>query len=101
RSQNLLKVKDFSDAEFEVVGYERGKPNGDLEVPVWVCHNPFGKTEGAKHFRVTAAGNQYEKDQQWEARDQLVGKPLTVQFFGYSKDGVPLLPVALRWREDV
>ena len=96
RSANLLKVKDFFDEEFKVSGFRMGKPNGDYQVPVWVCENPNGE-----NFSVTAAGNMVEKDAQAAMAMKYVGRQLTVQHFGYSKEGVPLLPVALRWREDV
>ncbi len=101
RSNSLLKVKDFTDTEFEVIGVERGTPNGTYEVPVWVCSNPAGLTEDAKTFKVTAAGNMQQKHDQWLMKHAFIGRQLTVQHFGHSKDMVPLLPVALRWREDV
>lgn len=96
RSQNLLKIKQFEDGEFRVVGVERGTPNGVYEVPVWVLDVP-----GVGTFKATAAGTQKEKNDQWQAKDSFIGRLLTVQHFGCSKSGVPLLPVALRWREDV
>lgn len=96
RSSSLLKVKDFSDAEYEVVGFERGTPNGEFEVPVWVLQMPCGKT-----FKATAHGTMQQKHAQWEMRHAYIGRQLTVQHFGHSKDGIPLLPVALRWRDDV
>ncbi|MCY1293631.1 ATP dependent DNA ligase domain protein [compost metagenome] len=96
RSSSLLKVKDFSDAEFIVLDVERGTPNGEFEVPVWVL-----ETSGGLRFKATAAGTMQQKHEQWVYRRDYIGRPLTVQFFGHSKDGVPLLPVALRWREDV
>lgn len=101
RSQSLLKVKDFTDSEFEVIGVERGTPNGSYEVPVWICSNPGGLTEDDKTFKVTAQGTMQQKHEQWLMKHQHIGRQLTVQHFGYSKNNVPLLPVALRWREDV
>lgn len=101
RSQSLLKVKDFTDEEFEVIGVERGTPNGQFEVPVWVLRNPHGQTDKTKEFRATAAGTKEQKHAQWEMRHTYIGRQLTVQHFGLSKDGGILLPVALRWREDV
>ena len=101
RSQSLLKVKDFTDTEFEVIGVERGTPNGSYEVPVWVCSNPGGLTEDDKTFKVTAQGTMQQKHEQWLMKHQHIGRQLTVQHFGYSKNNVPLLPVALRWRDDV
>lgn len=106
RSSSLIKLKDFDDTEFMVIGYKEGKPRtlGDgtiLRVPVWLCANPEGLTEEAKTFEVTAHGDMYEKDVQWTEREQKVGKLLTVQHFGRSKIGVPLLPVAQRWKVDL
>lgn len=101
RSNSLLKVKDFSDGEFKVLGVERGTPNGSYEVPVWICSNPDGVDEDSKQFKVTAQGSMQEKHSQWLMKHTFVGRQLTVQHFGRSKNNVPLLPVALRWREDV
>ena len=101
RSSSLLKVKGFEDFEFEVIGFEQGTPNGEFRVPVWVLLNPFGRTEKTKTFKATAAGNMQAKHEQWVMRDSYVGRQLTVQHFGFSKDGGVLLPVALRWREDI
>ena len=96
RSSSLLKVKDFTDTEFKVIGFKTGTPNGSYQVPIWVCENPSGAD-----FDVTAQGPREEKHAQWERARSFIGRMLTVKHFGYSKGGVPLLPVALRWREDI
>ena len=100
RSRTLLKLKEFHDDEFMVVWYEEGKPyiKGDTtyQVPVWTC-----QTFNGKQFNVTAAGTMQEKHSQWENRRLHVGNPLTVKYHYLSKDGIPQLPIALRWREDV
>ena len=100
RSRKLLKVKEFHDAEFKVVGYEEGKPyiRGDevYQVPVWIC-----ETEDGAKFNVTANGTMQQKDDQWIERDQLVGNLLTVKFHNMSKDNIPQLPIALQWRDDL
>lgn len=99
RSRNLLKLKDFQDAEFRIVEVAEGKavrPGGG-PVPVWVCE----VTPGGDVFNCTAQGTAEEKERLWEERQQHIGKTLTVKFFHYSKDGVPLLPVALRFREEL
>jgi hypothetical protein len=93
----LLKVKEFHDAEFKVIGYEEGKPyiRGDktYRVPVWICETESGGT-----FNVTAAGNMHEKALEWKERDACVGEILTVKFHNLSKDGIPQLPTALQWK---
>lgn len=100
RSRNLLKVKDFQDEEFKILEVVRGTPaltpQGVFEVPVFVLDAGNGKT-----FRATAQGNREEKHAIWETRAEHVGKQLTLKFFNKSKDGIPILPVAIRFREDV
>ncbi len=101
RCSSLLKLKEFHDAEFKVVGVEEGKPyikaGKTYQVPVWICEAPNGET-----FNVTAAGTMQEKDDQFNNRHNLIfNKPLTVKYHNLSKDGIPQLPIALRWREDV
>lgn len=100
RSSGLLKVKEFHDAEFVITGVRQGKPyitaRGTFEVPVWECAAANGKT-----FTVTAQGDMYEKHVQWVSRDELIGKLLTVKYHYLSKDGIPQLPIALRFYETV
>lgn len=100
RSRKLLKVKEFHDAEFKVIGYEEGKPyirgNKTYRVPVWICETESGGT-----FNVTAAGNMHEKAVEWENRDEMLRRMLTVKFHNMSKDDIPQLPIALQWRDDL
>lgn len=100
RSKHLLKMKNFSDAEFEIIGVEEGKPyvapHGTYRVPVWLCQAPYGQT-----FTVTGQGDMHEKHALWESRDQHIGKQLTVKYHYLSKLGIPQLPVALRFRDDI
>jgi len=100
RSKHLLKMKQFSDSEFKITGFRRGVPyvtaDGTYEVPVWVCDAGNGKA-----FTCTAQGDRYEKHALWESVEEHVGKQLTVKFHYLSKDGIPQLPVALRFREEL
>jgi DNA ligase-1 len=100
RSKSLQKLKDFQDGEFEIVGIERGVPRivngGQLEVPLYVCKAPNGKT-----FNVTAPGDMYQKHAAWVNSENALGKQLTVKFFNWTPDGLPFLPVALRLRDDL
>jgi len=100
RARTLLKVKEFQDAEFTIVGYQEGKPyiteQGTFRVPVWVCDAGNGKL-----FNVTAQGNMQEKHELWETKNQHINKPLTVKYHYLSNEGIPQLPVALRFHETV
>lgn len=100
RSKHLLKMKNFQDAEFTIVGYEEGTPyttdEGVFRVPIWVCDAGNGKT-----FTCTAQGNMTQKDRLWATKQSYVGRKLTVKFHYYSKDNIPQLPVALRFHETI
>ena len=65
-------------------------------MPVWVCDAGNGET-----FNVTAQGNMYEKNQQWIDRDSHLLRDLTVKYHYLSKEGIPQIPIALRFREDI
>ena len=99
RSKSLQKMKDFQDAEFEILDVIQGTPRqtatGQLEVPIYVCKC------GPHTFNATAPGDMFEKHSAWLNRDKAIGKMLTVKFFSFTPDGIPFLPVALRIREDI
>ena len=100
RSQSLMKMKDFQDAEFEIVSIRSGKPyikpSGTFQVPVYTC-----KTPDSNLFECTAPGTMQEKHAAWENRDGDVGKMLTVKFFNFTPDGKPFLPVALQIKQEL
>ena len=101
RCSGLLKIKQFHDAEFKVVGYEEGKPyikeDKTYQVPVWICET----LPGGPRFNVTAHGNIQQKDEQWIYRDDYLREELTVRYHYLSEDGIPQLPVAIRWKEQL
>lgn len=95
RSDSLLKVKDFDDDEFLVTGMREGISIIEgYKLPVFTC-----VTKDGLEFEVTCHGNVFEKDANFDSAN--IGRYLTVKYFGFSDNGTPLLPVALRWREDV
>ncbi len=96
RSDRLLKVKTFQDAEFEVVDFKMGR--GKFEgVPSFTCVTPAGH-----EFDVAAGGTMEEKRALGATARELVGKAITVKFFEYTKtaEPVPFHPVMLGVRED-
>ncbi len=95
RSYDLLKIKEFLDAEFEVIGVEegRGKLTGH---GIFVCKTANGAEFRAKMVGDTAALKQYYQD-----ASLAVGRQLTVKFQGLTKNGIPRFPVALRFAEAV
>lgn len=96
RSTDLLKIKQFEDAEFRVVGVEEGR--GKLAGHgIFVC-----QTEDGAQFKAKMMGDTAELKKYWDDPKLAVGRYLTVKFQGYTKkNGVPRFPVAMRFREDV
>jgi ATP-dependent DNA ligase len=95
RSNDLLKIKEFDDAEFKVVGVEEGR--GKLAGHgIFVC-----TTEEGNEFRAKMMGDTADLKQYWENPKFAVGRYLTVKYQGYTKrNQVPRFPVALRFKED-
>jgi len=95
RSYDLQKIKEFDDAEFEVVRIEegRGKMAGKA---LFVCETVMGD-----EFRCKMVGELDALTAYLDNADQWIGKLLTVKFFGMTNGGVPRFPIGLRFREDV
>lgn len=96
RSYDLLKIKEFDDGEFTVVGVKegRGKMAGHA---VFICH-----ADNGEEFEAKMKGKLSDLRQYWEDPSLAVGRSLTVQYQGLTqKKVVPRFPVALRFREDV
>ena len=90
RSYNLQKYKEFNEEEYKIVGYEEGRGKLSGAVGAFVCELPNGQTFKAKlkGKDVTDLLIHYFKNPK-----EFMGKDLTVQFQGLSKDHVPRFPV--------
>lgn len=105
RSTDLQKLKEFEDAEFEVVAVEegRGKLVGHA---IFVCKVPENTQDkrmapGAR-FNAKMKGKTADLKKFFTNPELAVGKPLTVKFQGVTnKSRVPRFPVALRFPEDI
>ena len=96
RSYNLQKVKQFDDAEFEIVGVVEGKGKLQGLLGAFLC-----KTQDGTEFEVKMTGNQEETKKFLNDSKLWKGKLLTVQYQGLTgKNKVPRFPVGLRLRED-
>ncbi len=95
RSYNNLKVKQFLDEEFEIIGYELGK-RGSEDI-VFIL-----KTEDGKEFKAKPIGNRELKYKYYMdfMRDRernldsinsnsIIGKKATTKFKFYSEYGIP------------
>lgn len=90
RSYDLLKYKEFDEAEYKIVGFEEGRGLLAKAVGSFICQLPNEQTFKAKlkGKDVTELLKYYFKNQ-----ELFMGKDLTVQFQGLSKDNVPRFPV--------
>lgn len=92
RSYSLLKLKDFVDEEFKIIGFEQG--NGSFaESIIFICES------NGKPFNVVPEGTMEHKKSLWKKRNSLMGKWLTVRYFEKSKDGIPIFPVGVDVRD--
>jgi DNA ligase-1 len=87
RSKTLLKRKEFSDDEFEILAVNEG--TGKLAGRVG--HMMF-KSKSGHYFSSTVNGTQEYLSELWEQRDELIGKFATVKYFNLTPDGVPRFP---------
>lgn len=94
RSDDLLKYKDFEDAEYLVVGLTEGtgKFTG---TPIWIC-----ETEGGKRFNVTPTGSLENRKDTFLHAEGYIGKRLTVRFIGKTESDIPCFGVGVAWRID-
>lgn len=92
RSRQVLKVKQFHDAEFVVTDVEESADGWG----VLVC-----KTPESKVFRCTAPGTHTQKTEILKNKKNYIGREVTVEFSHLTNDGVPFHPVATRFRVDI
>ncbi|MFA6159334.1 MAG: hypothetical protein WC763_06950, partial [Candidatus Paceibacterota bacterium] len=95
RSYDLLKIKLFDDAEYEVIGVNegRGKLAGHA---IFTC-----KTDSGVNFDVKMKGLTSTLKAYFDDPSLVIGRMLTVKYQGITKkSGVPRFPVGLRFRDD-
>ena len=96
RTWNLLKVKEFMDEEFEIVEVLEGRGRKEGTAGSLTMKMKDGKT-----FNSNIKGGYAFYDQVWKAKDKLVGKTATIQFFEYTEYGIPRFPYCIKIaRED-
>lgn len=93
RSHSLLKLKDFKDAEFEIVGCEENiHSRGQCSFVL--------KTESGGLFRCKSEGTAEYRESLWTNRDDYIGQFMTVKFFDWTSSEVPVpqFPVGINIR---
>jgi DNA ligase-1 len=100
RSWSVIKIKEFDDAEFEVVRIEEGKGNYAGYAKRVICWLPDAdRSAGPTKDNTFEAGIKGKRDQ-WLA-DLLHAdhRIVTIRYFGYTQGGAgkPRMGVAIKW----
>ena len=93
RSTDLLKMKEFQDDEFEIVGFYEGE-GGDKGLVIWRC-----KTKEGKLFGCRPHGTHEDRAELFKHGKDYVGKMLTVRYQELTPDGIPRFPVGIAVRD--
>lgn len=92
RSYDLLKVKNFQDKEFVIVGAKDGVGREQGAV-IWEC-----ETEEGGFFSCRPTGGIETRQKMFRESYKYIGCLLTVKYFGLGEQGVPRFPVGVRIR---
>ena len=97
RSHSLLKVKNFLDGEFRIVGHYFGKGRAEKCI-TWVCTQEEGK-----EFSVVPEGTIEQKEKWGREAKKYYGKMLKVRFRDRTKENIPYHAVGecIRLDEDM
>ncbi len=106
RSKNLQKMKNFIDAEFEIIGAEDGRGKDEGSVAKFVCitvpgtypevaHGPQPPAAGTEpqEFRCRLKATYKRRQELLQKPEQWRGKKLTIRFKRWTADGVPYIPI--------
>lgn len=85
RTNDMIKIKEYQDAEFEITGISEGLRDEDM------CFTCI--TEDGIEFKAKPMGSRELKQEYRDNLDDIIGKMATVKFFYYSEEGTPLQPV--------
>lgn len=93
RSNDLMKYKEFFEAEYPIVDYKEATGR-DAGTVIWECETPEGR-----RFSVRPRGTQEARREWFCKAESLVGKQLTVIYQELSEMGVPRFPVGKAIRD--
>jgi DNA ligase-1 len=93
RSHDLLKLKNFQDAEFVIVDVIDGGGK-DTGHAIFVC-----ETSSGERFNCRPEGSMESRAMMFKNKKRYIGKWLTIRFAELTKDGVPQFPVGVVVRD--
>jgi len=89
RSKFLLKYKPVDDAEYEIIAVHEGKVKGQAET--LICKRIDNKEflDGTNTFKATFKGTHKQAKEFLKNHDWIIGKVVTIYFFGHTGYGKP------------
>jgi len=97
RSNDLLKLKNFDDDEFLVVG-ATDAGGGHSGAVMWTCETTNDAGDKVQ-FQVTPLGTLETRRQQFKDKDKYIGKMLTVRYMGLNpKTNIPNIAKGVAFR---
>ena len=93
RSVDLLKYKEFFDAEYKITGFTEGQGLEEGCV-IWVC-----ETEDGNAFSCRPRGSREDRQKLFLHGDKHVGKLLTVRYQEKTDTNMPRFPVGITIRD--
>ena len=92
RSNDLIKLKVFDDAEFRIVDVVEASGR-DSGTAIFVCEC------GGGLFNVKPQGTREKRKEYFNNSNEIIGKMVTVQYQGLSDEGIPRFPSAITIRD--
>ena len=93
RSADLLKYKEFFDAEYRVVGFKEGE-GLEAGCVIWTC-----QTKDGKEFHCRPRGSREERIELFQQGRNYLNKMLTVKYQELTDEGLPRFPVGIAFRD--
>lgn len=93
RSYSLLKLKDFTDAEYRIIDVIDGD-GSDKGLAIFIL-----ETDSGQSFNCRPEGSQENRAILYKERSKLIGRYMTVRYQELSKDGIPIFPVGVAVRD--
>jgi len=90
RANQLLKNKDFYDAEYKIIGCKEGTGKDEGKA-IFRCvtEEGVGGITGIGDFDVRCKGTDKYRSKQWENRLKYIGEMLTVRYPSFTDDKIP------------
>ena len=93
RSNDLLKMKEFEDDEFKIIGFYEAD-GAEKGCVMWRCVTPKGIEFGCR-----PEGTREDRQELFKHGSDYIGKLLTVRYQNLTPDGVPRFPVGITIRD--